>query len=100
MSEDILRIKLQNSLKEKYPNYLSIQEVEDICRSVGRKLSNGERRFRFDKKAEKFYIPHEKVWNENHKAIIGYRWIPEENEAPGPAIEINPKQDQLFKIRS
>lgn len=100
MQGDILRIKLEGALKEKYPDYLSIREVEDICRSVGRKLSNGERRFRHDyrnnEKAEKFYIPHEKVWNEKRTAIIGYRWIPDEVEASWSAIKEKPKQDRLF----
>lgn len=96
MPGDILRIKLEEALKRKYPGYLSIQEVEDICRSVGRKLSNGERRFRNDERVKKYSIPHEKVWNENHKAIIGYKWIPDTVEEPKPIIEIKPKQEQLF----
>jgi hypothetical protein len=96
MQGDILRIKLEEALKAKYPEYLSIQEVEDICRAVGRKLSNGERRFRKDERVLKYYIPHEKIWNENHKAIIGYKWIPEEVEQSEPVIEIKPKQEQLF----
>ena len=72
---DSLRVRLDHALKEKYPDYLTINEIDEICREFHKKISNAERRFRFDNKAPHLYIPNKRIWNEKGTSIIGYEWI-------------------------
>jgi len=103
MKGDSLRIRLEHALKEKYPDYLTINEVEDICKSCCKKMSNAERRFRFDRKVPKLYIPNKRIWNEKGTAIIGYEWIGEvlrdkTIDMPVVRIEFGGEQGQLAGI--
>lgn len=75
--EDGLRLKLVEALKAKYPDYLDLDEVENICKTYKYKISNLERRTRNDSKATNSTVKCQKIYNEKHTAIIGYRWIPD-----------------------
>jgi hypothetical protein len=95
---DSLRTKLAHALETKYPNYLTLDEIDEICSDPERKYknTNAERRFRFDKKCPHLYIPNERVWNEKHTAIIGYKWT--QTEQPKPLIILKENnQPQLFR---
>jgi hypothetical protein len=109
MKGNILRIKLENALKAKYPDYLTLDEINEICADPVRKYknTNAERRFRNDKKAQGSTIKAEKIWNDRHTAIIGYKWIPTDRvEVPiigtikDERVVFNkPKQNTLLNIR-
>jgi hypothetical protein len=98
MKGNILRIKLENALKAKYPDYLTVRKYKN---------TNAERRFRNDKKAQGSTIKAEKIWNDRHTAIIGYKWIPTDRvEVPiigtikDERVVFNkPKQNTLLNIR-
>lgn len=91
-------MRLEKALIEKYPDCLKLDEIEVICKELKKKLSNAERRFRFDKKCPHLYLPNERIWNEKGNAIIGYKlWTP--SEPLSPVITDKPKQQTLLDVR-
>jgi hypothetical protein len=99
-----LRLKLIEALKNKYPDYLTIEEINGICHDPERtyKVDNAGRRFRNDRKATNTTIKAVKVWNDKRTAIIGYRHIPDVRESyksPKETIidDLNDKLDELLK---
>lgn len=72
--QDSLKAKLYDALKAKYPGYLTIDEVETICKDHKNKISNGERRLRASESPRVSRIKNDKG------AIIGYKWIAEANQ--------------------
>lgn len=88
-----LRIKLIESLKAKYPDYLTLDEAEAICKAYKYKMSNLERRTRNDSKAQT--VKCHKIKNAKG-VIIGYRHIP--NDVNIPIVgTIENKQVKLYK---
>jgi hypothetical protein len=67
--QDSLKSKLYDALKARYPGYLTINEVEAICKAHKNKISNGERRLRQSESPRVSRIKNSKG------AIIGYKWI-------------------------
>jgi len=95
-----LRIKLEEALKAKYPYYLDLDEVENICKTYKYKISNLERRTRNDSKAQGSTVKCQKIYNDKHTAIIGYRWIPSTLEKMTIKRPTSPLNDELQKILS
>lgn len=89
MRTDSLRIRLEQALQNKYPNYLTLDEVEDICKEFKKKIVNADRRFRNDNKPGASKVTAEKIYNDKRTAIIGYKWIPSVEK---PARYRSPKE--------
>jgi hypothetical protein len=71
--------------------YLALQDLEKLCKSEQKKLSNGERRLR------EIMAVNPKVQTEKNSAgaIIAYKWSETQNTAP-----IDPKRHQLYDCPS
>ena len=96
-----LKSELFEQIKNIYPRSLSINEVEAIAHLLDRKVDNASRRLR-DLMKEGTVEP---IWNEKHKAIIGYRLIVHSEPfkavaVPNIANQPMPEANHLFPFTS
>ena len=85
MREGLINI-LYEAIKSRYPDYLTTNEMERICKEHDKKISNGERRLR------KSESPRVSAIKNSKKAIIGYKWIPQKAEVITSPVIVTGKQ--------
>lgn len=95
-----LKANLNQLLKEMSPQTLTLDALASYCKQAKYKTSTAERRLR---PSESPNI--QEVWNEGHKAIIGYRWKQSETVStflkmyPSKPKEVQPVKEAQLTLK-